>query len=287
MSENVFDDRGLQKYLQEISNTPTLSREEEQELAKKAKTGDEKAIQKLIESNLKFVVKIAARYQNRGLSFSELISEGNVGLIKAIEKFEPGRDIKLISYAVWWIKQRILFALAEKTSLIRVPLGKSNAYNKIRSMRDKVKTETGEEPSLEEISDETDINLKSIKKMKSSNVDVVSLDEVSFGSTNDEYNLMQFVPDNSVVDPKTLYYDERVQKRIEESIASLDDRAADIIKAYYGLDGSDGKNFAEIAKNYNLSRERIRQIQKQAVEKIHKDLQEELANDIDILLSQS
>ena len=122
MSENVYNDKGLQQYLKDISKIPTLSREEENRLAIKAKNGDKEALNKLIESNLKFVVRVATKYQNRGLSFNELISEGNQGLIKAIEKFDPDKNIKLISYAVWWIKQSILQAIAEQSRLVRLPL---------------------------------------------------------------------------------------------------------------------------------------------------------------------
>jgi len=135
MAENVFEDKALQNYLNEIAKNDPYSREEEYELAIKAKKGDQEAINKLVNANLKFVVKVASRYQNRGLSLSELISEGNVGLIKAIEKFEPEKHNKLISYAVWWIRQKILFALAEKTNVIRMPLGKANIANKINKIR--------------------------------------------------------------------------------------------------------------------------------------------------------
>ena len=285
MTENVFNDRGLQNYLQEISNTPTLNRDEEQELAIKAQQGDQTAIQKLIESNLKFVVKIASRYQNRGLSLSELISEGNMGLIKAIEKFEAGRDIKLISYAVWWIRQRILFALAEKTNLIRVPLGKSTTFNKIRVAQDKIKTETGEDPSLEEIATETDIDEKMIKRIKDKNIDTLSIDEISYGNKNEQYHLLDFLSDPSSADPKTIYYRDQTNRKIQDSISRLDPRSASVIRSYFGLDGEDSKNFAEIAEDLGLSRERIRQIQKEALKQILKDTQEDLYNDIDYLIA--
>ncbi|MFA7544074.1 MAG: sigma-70 family RNA polymerase sigma factor, partial [Candidatus Cloacimonadaceae bacterium] len=134
---NVFQDEALQAYLQDISKFDSLSKEEEYELGIKAKEGDQEAINRLIQSNLKFVAKVAAKYQGRGLSLSELISEGNIGLIRAIEKFDPSKDVKLISYAIWWIKQRILQALSEKSSLIRLPMGKASEVNRIRATQER------------------------------------------------------------------------------------------------------------------------------------------------------
>jgi RNA polymerase primary sigma factor len=281
MNENVYEDAGLQKYLKEISQTPTLTRKEEHDLAIRAKSGDQEAIQKLIESNLKFVVSIAARYQNRGLSYSELISEGNMGLIKAIEKFDPERDIKLISYAVWWIKQRIMFALAEKTNIIRVPLGKSNALSKIKSAQRKHKNKTGEEISLEELAEKTNINKKSIKKLRLKNVDTLSLDEVNLTDRNDEVQLSDLISDSSAIDPQTRYYREKTVKKIEDSISGLDSRSAMIIRLYFGLDKEEPMNFAEIAEKLDLSRERIRQIHKEALKKILKDIRSDSGNYID------
>jgi RNA polymerase primary sigma factor len=287
MSENIYEDAGLQKYLKEISDTPTLSREEERKLAIRAKKGDQKAIQKLIESNLKFVVSIAARYQNRGLSYAELISEGNMGLIKAIEKFDPDRDIKLISYAVWWIKQRIMFALAEKTHVIRVPLGKSNAISKLRSAHHRHRNRTGEEPTLEELEKETNIKKKSIKKLQEKNVDTLSIDDINYTSRNDEVQLSDLISDTSVMDPQKRYYRDRTVKKINESIEGLDERSAMVIRHYFGLGGEEQKNFAEIAAMLNLSRERIRQIHKEALHKILKDIQSETNVELEHLLVNS
>ncbi len=285
MSENIYEDVGLQKYLKEISQTPTLSRNEEQQLARRAKKGDEEAIQKLIESNLKFVVSIAARYQNRGLSYAELISEGNMGLIKAIEKFDPDKEIKLISYAVWWIKQRIMFALAEKTNVIRVPLGKSNALSKIKRAQHKHKNLTGEELSIEELALRTNLKKKNIKTLKSKNVDTLSLDEINYTHRNDKVQLSDLISDTSAVDPQARYYREKTFKKIEDSISGLEPRSALIVRLYFGLDGEESKNFAEIAEMLNLSRERIRQIHKESLKKIMKDIQKEAENQIDYLLA--
>lgn len=284
MAENVFEDKALQKYLNEIATIPTLTRQEEHDLAVKAKAGDQKAIDKLIQSNLKFVVKIASHYQNRGLSLSELISEGNMGLIKAIEKFEPEKHIKLISYAVWWIKQRILFALAEKTSLIRMPLGKTNTANKIKSVKEKIFNRTGENPSTDEIEEASNLRKKEIRNVESHMVDTLSIDEVNYSSRNYEVQLQDFIEDPDELDPKSLYYKERVQSMIEESIDRLPERDAYILKSYFGLDGARGRNFAQIADELGLSRERVRQIQKQALKQIFKETYDEFEKDIDFII---
>lgn len=284
MAENVFEDKALQKYLNDIAKIPTLTREEEHELAIKAKAGDERALDKLIQSNLKFVVKIASHYQNRGLQLAELISEGNMGLIKAIEKFDPDKDIKLISYGVWWIRQRILFALAEKTSLIRMPLGKSNAANKIKEVKEKIFNKTGHRATMEEIQNQTDLNKKIITKIEQQATDTISLDDISYTNKNDKVQVSDFIKDPESDDPKSLYYREKVHDSIEESISKLPERDSYIIKSYFGLNGEKGKNFAQIAEELGLSRERVRQIQKAALKKIYKDSYKEVEHDIDYIL---
>ena len=285
MTENVFEDKALQSYLNEIAKIKPLTREEEQELAIKAKQGDKKALDKLVTANLKFVVKVASRYQNRGLTLAELISEGNMGLIKAIEKFEPEQDNKLISYAVWWIRQRILFALAEKTNVIRIPLGKANLANKIKFAKDQVFSETGQKASVEEISDRTDLDEKAIRKINNQNIQTLSLDDQAYTDKHDTVAITDFLEDPAIVDPKTLYYQERVQDKIEESISKLPPRDAYIVKQYFGLEGDGSRNFAQIGEELGLSRERVRQIQKAALQSILKEAYAEMEKDIDYLIS--
>ncbi len=285
MAENVFNDRALQSYLSEIAKIKPLSREKEIELAIKAKQGDKKALDKLVTANLKFVVKVAARYQNRGLTLSELISEGNMGLIKAIEKFDPERHNKLISYAVWWIKQKILFALAEKTTVIRMPLGKANIANKIKLARDKVFSETGHKASIEEISKMTHLNKKAIDKISKQKIKTFSLDNSSFTKRHEKVSLHDFLEDSEILDPKTLYYRDKVKDSIEESISKLLPREAYIVKQYFGLESDKSKNFAQIGEELGLSRERVRQIQKKALQKILEETYKEVENDIDYLIN--
>ncbi len=284
MAENVFEDKALQSYLNQIAKIKTLSRAEENKLARKAKKGDKEAINKLVQSNLKFVVKIAARYQNRGLTLAELISEGNMGLIKAIEKFEPEKDNKLISYAVWWIKQRILFALAEKTNVIRMPLGKANIAGKIKIAKDKIFSETGEKATIEEISKMTYLKEKAIKKINKQAINTISLEEPSYTSKHDAVTIKEFLEDADTVDPKTLYYRDKVKKSIDRSIRKLPSRDALIVREYFGLESGKGKNFAQIGEELGLSRERVRQIQKKALQKIMKYAYKEVEKDIDYLI---
>lgn len=274
--ESVFADKALQNYLNEISKYKTLSREEEHELGIKARNGDAEAMNRLIQSNLKFVVKIASRYQNRGLSLSELISEGNIGLIKAIEKFDPEKDIKLISYAIWWIKQRIMLAVSEKSSLIRVPMGKSSAAHRVKATQDRIFAETGELASTDELSERMHLTGKSIDQLKGQIPETSSFDEILSTDDFQDYTAKDLLVDKEGSDPQSLYYHERMQEKINSAIDKLDAREADIIRTYFGLNEShESRNFAQIAERVGLSRERVRQIQKEALKKILHEIRPE------------
>lgn len=267
--ESVFADKALQTYLREISKYKTISREEEHDLGIKARNGDADAMNQLVQANLKFVVKIAARYQNRGLSLSELISEGNIGLIKAIEKFDPDKNIKLISYAIWWIKQRITLAVSEKSSLIRVPLGKSSTAHRIKATQERYFTQTGETASTEEVADRLNITGKSIDLLREQLPNTYSYDDVLVSSDYQSFSTRDMMEDKSTLDPKELYEQNRMHKRIHKAIGKLEKREAEIIRNYFGLnEKQESKNFAQIAEVMGLSRERVRQIQKEALKKI-------------------
>ncbi len=267
--ENVFADKALQNYLNEISKFQTLSREEEHELGIKARNGDIEAMNKLTQANLKFVVKIAARYQNRGLSLSELISEGNIGLIKAIEKFDPDKDIKLISYAIWWIKQRIMLAVSEKSSLIRVPLGKSSAAHRVKATKDRYYSVTGEKASTKEIAERLNMTQKSISLLKDQIPETSSYDDIMKTNDFQDFSTRDLLQDHEAIDPQELYQQDRLNKRIHRAIDKLEQREAEIIRSYFGLnENHESKNFAQIAEKMGLSRERVRQIQKEALKKI-------------------
>jgi RNA polymerase primary sigma factor len=281
MAENVFLDKALQSYLKDISEIDPLSREEEHELAIKAQEGDKAAFEILVRSNLKFVVKVAAKYQNKGLSLSELISEGNVGLIKAIKKFDPDKNIKLISYAVWWIKQTILLALAEKTDLIRMPLGKTNSVNKIKMAKAKIFSEMGRAATNEEIAAETGLTIEEVARVADQVVDTFSLESTQ---TSENTSMYDFLEDRITKDPQTLYYRDKVIDSIENSLEELPQRESLIVKKYFGLDGESSKNFAQIGKELGLSRERVRQIQKAALEHILAESYDGLRDDIEKII---
>lgn len=274
--ENVFSDQALQNYLAEISKYETLSREAEHELGIKARNGDPEAMNRLIKANLKFVVKIAARYQNRGLSLSELISEGNIGLIKAIEKFDPDKDIKLISYAIWWIKQRIMLAVSEKSSLIRVPMGKSSAAHRVKATQDRIFSETGKIASIEEIGQRINMTGKVVSQLKDRIPETSSYDEIMQTDDYQDFTFKDLMEDRDTTDPQALYYQERMQQRINNALNKLNKREADIIRNYFGLNEShESRNFAQIAETMGLSRERVRQIQKEALRKILQEIKPE------------
>ncbi len=274
--ESVFADKALQSYLKDISKFQALSREEEHALGVRARDGDVDAMNKLVQANLKFVVKIASRYQNRGLSLSELISEGNIGLIKAIEKFDPDKDIKLISYAIWWIKQRIMLAVSEKSSLIRVPMGKASSAHRVKAAQERIYNETGESASNEELSEKMQVTEKSIEQLQGQIIETTSYDDLIQTSDYQEFSTGDMLSDDELADPQKLYYQDRMSERINRAIDKLDQREADIIRTYFGLNEDlEAKNFAQIAETMGLSRERVRQIQKEALKKIMAQLRPE------------
>ncbi|MBC8526210.1 MAG: RNA polymerase sigma factor RpoD/SigA [Candidatus Cloacimonetes bacterium] len=291
MLENPAKDKGLQKYLSNIANIPTLSREEEKILLKKAKKGNKKAMDKLTESNLKFVVKVASKFQGKGLSLSELISEGNIGLIKAINRFDIRRNTKLITYAVWWIQQSIQYAIYERNRLIRIPAKTISTLSKIEDARQRYRASKGEEPQLKTIAKEVEIKEKRAKDILSRKADVIALDAM-YGD-NDALSRLKTKKiaglnlSDVQEDPQKIYYRKKLKDKINRRIGELSPRDAHIIKEYFGLsvrkNGDDkGKNFAQIARELGLSRERIRQIVKEIIEKLRKEVVNEV--DIDYLL---
>lgn len=283
--ENVFADKALQNYLKQISKYEPLTREEERELGLRAKQGDQEAIDRLVQANLKFVVKIAARYQNRGLSLSELISEGNIGLIKAIERFDPTKDIKLISYAIWLIKQRISLAVSEKSSMIRVPLGRANTAYRIKAAKDRIYTQSGEKATTKELGEATNLSEKAVEQIIDQMPETTSFDEVIRGDNFADFTTKDLMVDEEQLDPQQLYYRERIHDRLHDAIDQLDSREAGIIRDYFGLnEENEAQNFAQIAEKIGLSRERVRQIQKEALRKMTEILKPEEDSFVDEFL---
>jgi RNA polymerase primary sigma factor len=255
----------LDKYLQDIGKEPLISVEEEVELAQRIKKGDKAALEKLVRANLRFVVSVAKQYQNQGLSLSDLINEGNLGLIKAAEKFDETRGFKFISYAVWWIRQSILQALAEQSRIVRLPLNQVGALNKLNKEMSKFEQENERAPSIEEVAS----NLEMPKDKVADTLRVagkhVSVD-APFQEGEDN-TLLDVIPNTTT--PKTdneLMY-ESLRREIDRVLDTLSEREQQIIRMFFGLDGKE-MTLEEIGHHFGLTRERVRQIKEKAIRRL-------------------
>ncbi len=260
-------DLSVDKYLQEISKEELLSPAKEVELVRRIKQGDEEAFEKLVRSNLRFVFSVAKQYQNRGLSLPDLINEGNLGLNKAARKFDETKGFKFISYAVWWIRQSIIQALAEQGRTVRLPLNKINAISKIYKTFSEIEQKYEREPTQEEISQVLHWSPEIIKQCWQSSNKPVSMD-APLNDDEEEYTLSDNIaseenpPDDSLIS-------ESLSREIESTISSLlTKKEASIIRSFFGLGNESSKTLEEIAKNHNLSNERTRQIKQQAIKKL-------------------
>jgi len=259
------ESESLEKYLQEISKEDMISIEEEVELAQRIRKGDRKALEKLTRANLRFVVSVAKQYQNQGLSLPDLINEGNVGLIKAAEKFDETRGFKFISYAVWWIRQSILQAIAEQSRIVRLPLNQVGSVNKINRMLSKFEQENERRPSIEEISEEVNLPEDKVDEAMSANARHVSVDAPF--SDGDEGSLLDvLVNESSPMADKQLVV-ESLQAEIKQALKILSDRERHIIEDFFGISGHE-LTLEEIGVKYNLTRERVRQIKEKAIRRL-------------------
>lgn len=257
----------LNQYLDEISKIPLLTKDEEISLAKKIQNGDKEALKKLVKHNLRFVVSIAQRYRNFGVPISDLINEGNIGLIKAASKFDPDKNIKFISYAVWWIKQSILKTLSEQTSPIKIPIKARAKSNKLSYIKDAYFREYGEEMDNEEASKASGFSEKEIKDIEVSRLKFNSLDK-AIGEDGDN-NLLDVLEDQSEsVEDKYVY--ESSVNTLKKLLKQLPQRQQNIIKMRFGLDLDRRYTLDEIGEKYNISKERVRQIEKEALIKLKK-----------------
>lgn len=257
----------LDRYLQEIGREELLTIEEEVELAQRIKKGDRKALEKLAKANLRFVVSVAKQYQNQGLSLPDLINEGNVGLIKAAEKFDETRGFKFISYAVWWIRQSILQAIAEKSNLIKLPLNQVGAINKLSHASNQFEQEHERRPSLNEIADKLNISEEKIEDAFKASGRHVSVDAPI---NNDESSRLidNIASDNSTSADNELVI-ESLREEIGRTLNILNERERIIIESFYGI-GQPDKTLEEIAEMCKLTRERVRQIKEKAIRKLRK-----------------
>ena len=252
----------LEKYLQEIGREELISVEEEVELSQRIREGDEAALQKLITANLRFVVSVAKQYQNQGLSLSDLIDEGNLGLIKAAQKFDETRGFKFISYAVWWIRQSILQAIAEQSRHVRVPLNKVGELNRVNKAQARFEQEHERRASAEELAEELDIPIDRISETLKYNGHTVSVD-APFAEGEDN-SLLDVLPNNDTPMADATLNQESLATEVERVLEQLGSRERDIVKMFFGI-GCPEMTLEEIGDRFDLSRERVRQINEKAI----------------------
>ena len=256
-------EQSLEKYLQEIAEVPLLKPEEEIELAKRIKQGDEEALEKLTKANLRFVVSVAKQYQNQGLSLGDLINEGNLGLIKAATRFDETRGFKFISYAVWWIRQSILQALAEQSRVVRLPLNRVGALNKIGRVLSELEQEFEREPSEEEIAEQLEMTPYEVSDTLQMAGKHVSLDAPF--NQDEESRLLDVLENEDMPAPDRPLIDESLKIELERALSTLTKREAEVIKLYFGLGREHPLTLEEIGELFNLTRERVRQIKEKAI----------------------
>ena len=267
------ESESLEKYLQEIGREDLLSTDEEVELAQRIRKGDRKALDKLTKANLRFVVSVAKQYQNQGLSLPDLINEGNLGLIKAAEKFDETRGFKFISYAVWWIRQSILQAIAEQSRIVRLPLNQVGSVNKINRMLNKFEQENERRPSVDEISEQIDLPEDKVGEAMLANTRHVSVD-APFVDGEDNSLLDVLVNDDAPLADRQLIL-ESLREEISNVLQTLNDRERCVIKAFYGI-GEPEMTLEEIGNKYGLTRERVRQIKEKAIRRLRNNTKNQL-----------
>ncbi|MDD5870715.1 MAG: RNA polymerase sigma factor RpoD/SigA [Bacteroidales bacterium] len=255
----------VEKYLQEISREALLTTEEEVELAQKIRKGDSQALDRLTRANLRFVVSVAKQYQNQGLSLPDLINEGNLGLIKAAQRFDETRGFKFISYAVWWIRQSILQALAEQARIVRLPLNQVGSLNRINKALSRFEQENERRPSAEELSKELDIPVDKISDTLKVSTRHVSVDAPF--SDDDDGSLLDVLPNDDAPEADSSLNKESLSQEIDRALARLSERERDVVKRFFGI-GCDEMSLDEISEELNLSRERVRQIKEKAIRQL-------------------
>jgi RNA polymerase primary sigma factor len=258
--------RMLDQYLQEIGKIELLEPEEEVELARRIKEGDQEALHKLTRANLRFVVSVAKKYQGQGLSLADLINEGNYGLIKAAQRFDETRGFKFISYAVWWIRQAILQALAEQSRVVRLPLNRIGTISKIRKASARLQQEYERKPNIEELADELEIDVRKVREAMQHTSRHLSMDAPF--NEEDDNSLLDVLPDEESDDPDNDMMDESVKIDIERALSMLHAREAEITRLYFGIGREHPLTLEEIGKRFDLTRERVRQIKEKALRKL-------------------
>lgn len=258
----------LDKYLLEISRVDLITAEEEVELARRIKMGDQKALERMTKANLRFVVSVAKQYQNQGLTLPDLINEGNVGLIKAAQRFDETRGFKFISYAVWWIRQSILQALAEQARIVRLPLNKIGSISKINRAYSHLEQKYERPPSADELAAELEVTVSEVKQALSSSGRHISMDAPLKEGDESSSNLYDVLLNDNNENPEGDLIKESLKKEINRSLKTLTSREADVLRFFFGLDGYSTLSLDEIGLKFDLTRERVRQIKEKAVRKL-------------------
>jgi len=261
------DENILSIYLKEINKVPLLTREEEQDYARRAAKGETLAKNKLIQANLRFVVNVAKKYQNQGLPLADLISEGNIGLMNAIARFDVSKGYHFISYAVWWIRQAILKAICEKSRMIRLPLNRANELVQIEKVRKELQSESRGDPEIQEIAKVLDMSEDHVADLVNISRDMVSLDTPIYDE-KDSSILSDFVEDKGQKAPEESAIDRSLRDDINAVLNTLSSKEADIIQYRFGLNGKRPMSLKEIGNRYKLTKERIRQIEKKALKRL-------------------
>jgi RNA polymerase primary sigma factor len=260
------ESQSLDKYLQEIGKVDLLTPDEEVELAKRIKEGDQIALEKLTKANLRFVVSVAKQYQNQGLSLGDLINEGNLGLIKAAQRFDETRGFKFISYAVWWIRQSILQALAEQSRIVRLPLNRVGSLNKISKTFSELEQKYEREPSPEELAEVLDVTTAEVVDTMKISGRHVSMDAPFV--QGEENSLLDVLENDSEETPDSGLMNDSLRKEVQRALSTLTQREADVITLYFGLNGEHSMTLEEIGEKFNLTRERVRQIKEKAIRRL-------------------
>jgi RNA polymerase primary sigma factor len=261
-----YEEGSLDQYLRDISIYPLISREQEVLLAQRIRENDQEALDTLVRSNLRFVVSVAKLYQNQGVSLSDLINEGNLGLIRAAHKFDETKGIKFISYAVWWIRQAILQALAEQSRIVRVPLNRAGTLHRIGKRASALLQELGREATHAEIAEGMEITEEEVAKTMSISQTHLSLDAPM--TPGEDNRLLDYLPDNVNPTPDEETFEKALTESIAEALGGLKEREAKILRLYFGLDGSEPMTLEQIGVVLNITRERVRQIKEKALSRL-------------------
>ncbi len=264
--KSSYEEGSLDQYLRDISIYPLITREDEVDLAQRIRAGEQEALDKLVRSNLRFVVSVAKKYQNQGVSLSDLINEGNLGLIRAAHKFDETKGIKFISYAVWWIRQAILQALAEQSRIVRVPLNRAGTLHRIGKRASALLQELGREATHAEIADGMDITEEEVARTMAISQTHLSLDAPM--SPGEDNRLLDYLPDTESRTPDEDMFDKALTESIHDALRGLKEREAKILRLYFGLDGAEPMTLEEIGEVLNITRERVRQIKEKALSRL-------------------